>query len=141
MQPMDTTAMQHSGGGVGAIIFGIIYLAIVVLMIASVWKIFVKAGKPGWAAIIPIYNIIVLLQVCQKPVWWIILLLIPLVNVIILIILYVALAKVFGKGVGYAIGLLILGIIFIPMLGFGSAQYVGGGAAPAPVPAPAAPKA
>ena len=134
MQPMNTTAMQH-GGGIG-IVGSIIYLAVIVLMIASMWKIFVKAGKPGWAAIIPIYNIIILLQIVQKPVWWIILLFIPLVNIIIAIILYVALAKAFGKGVGFAIGLLLLSIIFLPILGFGSAKFVGVGAAPAPAPAP-----
>ena len=127
---MDTTmTTQTSGGGAAGIIIMIIYLAIVVLMIASLWKIFTKAGKPGWAAIVPIYNIIVMLQICEKPVWWIILMLIPLVNFIIAIILYVALAQVFGKGVGFAIGILLLPFVFLPMLGFGSAQYKGGAAA------------
>lgn len=127
---MDT-GMQSSGGGGGAagIIVGIIYLAIIILMIAAMWKIFTKAGKPGWAAIVPIYNIIVLLQICEKPVWWIVLLLIPLVSLVIMIILYVALAQVFGKGVGFAIGMLLLPFVFMPMLGFGSAQYKGGAAA------------
>ncbi len=127
---MDTTmTTQTSGGGAAGIIIMIIYLAIVVLMIASLCKIFTKAGKPGWAAIVPIYNIIVMLQICEKPVWWIILMLIPLVNFIIAIILYVALAQVFGKGVGFAIGILLLPFVFLPMLGFGSAQYKGGAAA------------
>ena len=126
---MDTTmTTTSSGGGIAGIIVGIIYLAIVVLMIASLWKIFTKAGKPGWAAIVPIYNIIVMLQICEKPVWWIILMLIPLVNFVIAIILYVALAQVFGKGVGFAIGILLLPFVFMPMLGFGSAQYKGGAA-------------
>jgi hypothetical protein len=130
---MDPSMPQQSGGsGAGAVVVTIIYLAILILMIASVWKIFTKAGKPGWAAIVPIYNIIVLLQICGKPVWWIILLLIPIVSLIIAIILCVALAQVFGKGVGFAIGLFLLGIVFFPMLAFGSAQYVGpDGAAPA----------
>ena len=103
----------------------IIYLAIVVLMIASIWTVYSKAGKPGWAAIVPIYNIIVLLEIVQKPIWWIVLLMIPFVNFIILIIIYLELAKVFGKSSGFGLGLIFLGIIFLPMLAFGDAQYVG----------------
>jgi len=111
--------------GVGMVV-GLFYLAIVILMIASMWKIFTKAGKPGWAAIIPIYNLVVLLEIIKKPLWWIILLLIPIVNFIVIIIVYVELAKAFGKGVGFAIGLILLGIIFFPILGFGDAKYVYG---------------
>jgi len=101
----------------------IVSFLIAVLMIASMWKIFTKAGQPGWAAIIPIYNIVVLLQVVKKPVWWILLMLIPLVNFIILILVFVELAKVFGKGAGFGVGLILLGFIFMPMLAFGDAQY------------------
>jgi hypothetical protein len=103
----------------------IIYLGIVVLMIASLWKIFVKAGKPGWAAIIPIYNIIVLLEIVGKPVWWIILFMIPFINIIFLIWTVNLLSKSFGKDEGFTIGLILLGIVFYPILGFGSAQYKG----------------
>ncbi len=113
-----------AGIGIGVVL---VYLAIVVLMIASVWKVFDKAGKPGWAAIIPIYNLIVLFEVIGKPAWWIILLFIPLVNFIIMIIMFIELAKVFGKGVGYGLGLIFLGFIFFPMLAFGDAQYIGNG--------------
>lgn len=108
----------------------IIYLAIIVLMVASVWKVFVKAGQPGWAAIVPIYNIIVLLQIVGRPVWWIVLMLIPIVSIVVAIILLIDVAKSFGKGAGFAIGLLLLGFIFWPILGFGDAQYVGPAAAP-----------
>lgn len=103
----------------------IIYLAIVILMIASIWTVFTKAGKPGWAAIVPIYNLVVLLEIVQKPVWWIVLLILPIVNFIILIIIYLELAKVFGKSTGFGVGLIFLGIIFLPMLAFGDAQYIG----------------
>ncbi|NLH49194.1 MAG: signal peptidase I [Myxococcales bacterium] len=103
----------------------IVYLAVVVFIIAGCWKVFTKAGKPGWACLIPIYNIIVLLEIVGKPVWWFILLLIPIVNFIIAIILNLALAKAFGKGGGFAAGLIFLPFIFIPILGFGSAQYQG----------------
>jgi len=107
----------------GAII--IIYLGIVVLMIASVWTIFTKAGKPGWAAIIPIYNYVVMLEVIKKPIWWIVLMLIPFVNLIIAIIICIELAKVFGKSAGFGVGIILLGFIFLPMLAFGDAKYIG----------------
>ena len=115
-------ASGDAGPGVGTYIVAAL---IGVVMIAAMWKVFTKAGKPGWAAIIPIYNIIVLLQIAGKPVWWFILLFIPIVNLIIAILMYLALAEKFGKGGGFAMGLVFLGIIFFPILGFGSAQYQG----------------
>ena len=122
-------AQTQQGGGVGGMLVMLIWLAILVVIIAGMWKMFEKANQPGWGAIIPIYNTILMIKIAGKPVWWIILLLIPLVNFIISIILYVALAQVFGKGVGFAIGILLLPFVFLPMLGFGSAQYKGGAAA------------
>lgn len=101
----------------------IIYIAILVIMLVSMWKIFTKAGKPGWACIVPIYNIIVLLDIVGKPAWWILLYLIPIVNIVVGIVIMVQLAKAFGKDIGFAIGLILVPIIFIPMLAFGSAQY------------------
>jgi uncharacterized membrane protein YhaH (DUF805 family) len=106
-------------------LFWIFYLAFTILMIAAWWKIFTKAGQPGWACIIPIYNLYVWCKTVGRPWWWILLMLIPFVNFIILIILIIDLAKSFGKGVGFGIGLLLLPIIFFPILGFGSAQYQG----------------
>ena len=106
-------------------LFWIFYLAFTILMIAAWWKIFTKAGQPGWACIIPIYNLYVWCKIVGRPWWWILLMLIPLVNFIILIILIIDLAKSFGKGVGFGIGLLLLAVIFFPILGFGSAQYQG----------------
>jgi hypothetical protein len=103
----------------------IVYLAIVVFIIASVWKVFEKAGKPGWAAIIPIYNVIVLLEIAKRPVWWLVLLLIPLVNLVIPFIVHIDLAKQFGKSAGFGVGLTLLGFIFYPILGFGDAEYLG----------------
>jgi len=108
--------------------FVIVWLAVLVLVIAGMWKTFVKAGQPGWAAIIPIYNIIVLLQIVGRPLWWFILLLIPCVNIIFLIIVMNDLSKSFGQGIGFTLGLIVLGFIFIPILGFGAARYVGPGA-------------
>lgn len=111
-----------AAGSVGMVV-GVIYLAIIVLLIVSMWKVFTKAGQPGWAAIVPIYNIVVLLKIIGKPVWWIIGLIIPIVNFIVLILMSVELAKVFGKSTGFAIGLMLLGIVFFPILAFGDAKY------------------
>ena len=104
----------------------LLYLGIIILTIAGLWKTFEKAGHPGWAAIIPIYNIYIMCKIADKPGWWLVLFLIPFVNIIIAIILYIALAEKFGKGAGFGIGLALLGFIFFPILGFGDAEYQGG---------------
>ena len=116
---------QDQGGGIAGVLFGLVYLGIIILMIASLWKVFQKAGEDGWKAIIPIYNLYIELKIVGRPGWWLILFLIPIVNFIVLIIVSIDLAKSFGKGVGFGIGLLLLGIIFYPILGFGDAQYQG----------------
>jgi len=103
----------------------LIQLAIAVVVIASLWKVFVKAGKPGWAAIIPIYYVIVLLEICGRPIWWVLLLLIPCVNIVVAVFVMIDLAKSFGKDALFGIGLWLLGFIFFPILGFGSSQYRG----------------
>ena len=120
--------MLASGGRPDGVIV-IVYLAVVIFEIAALWKVFVKAGHPGWAAIIPIFNLYILLKVVGRPGWWIILYLIPLVNIIILIIVQLDFAKSFGKSVGFAVGLIFLSFIFVPILGFGSASYRGPAAA------------
>lgn len=89
------------------------------------WKIFTKAGQPGWASLIPIYNWYVLLKVSGKPGWWLILYFIPLVSFIMWILTCLAVAEKFGKGAGFGVGLAFLSIIFFPILGFGGAQYQG----------------
>jgi hypothetical protein len=98
-------------------------LLVAVLLIVALWKIFTKAGQPGWASLIPIYNVYIWCKIVGRPGWWVILMLIPFVNFIIAIILCIDLAKSFGNGVGFGLGLAFLGIIFFPILGFGSAQY------------------
>src|SRR4029077_92413 len=110
----DTVPVQTMSPVVGMVL-GICYLVVILLIIISMWKIFVKAGKPGWAAIVPIYNLIVILEIAGKPIWWFILLLIPFVNIIVLIMVLISFAKTFGKGAGSAIGMLILPFIFYPM--------------------------
>jgi hypothetical protein len=103
----------------------IIYVAIIVLTIASLWIIFTKAGKPGWAAIVPIYNILVLLEIVGKPWWWLLLMLLPIVNVVIGIWTTNLLSKSFGQNEGFTVGLVLLGFIFYPVLAFGSSTYQG----------------
>jgi hypothetical protein len=100
----------------------------VILMIAAMWMIFTKAGQPGWASIIPIYNWIVWCKIVGRPLWWVLLLF--LCFPIFFIILSIDLAKSFGKGGGFAVGLILLSPIFFPILGFGSATYQGPSAAP-----------
>ena len=106
----------------GAIIF---LVAFAIFIIAAMWKVFEKAGQPGWAAIIPIYNIYIMTKIGGKPGYWTLLCLIPFVNLIFMIWLYNMVSKSFGKDEGFTAGLIILGFIFWPILGFGSAKYLG----------------
>src|ERR1041385_8419413 len=122
---VDYSYSSSSQGQAPSPISIIIGLLIAVFLIVAMWKVFTKAGQPGWASIIPIYNIYIWCKIVGRPAWWIILLFIPFVNFIIAIILSIDLAKSFGKGAGFGIGLALLGFIFWPILGFGSAQYQG----------------
>ena len=117
--------MDDSSSIIMMVVLGLIVLAVVVFMIAAMWKIFEKAGQPGWAAIVPIYNMVVLLQIVGKPGWWVILMLIPFVNYVFIVWTYNMLSKSFGKDEGFTVGLVLLGIVFVPILGFGSAVYLG----------------
>jgi Family of unknown function (DUF5684) len=115
-------AQETSGGGGGG--FGLlIWLALMVAVIVGCWKMFEKAGQPGWGVLIPIFNAYLLIKVAGRPGWWLLLLFIPLVNVVVGIIITVDVARNFGKGIGFALGLIFLGFIFYPILGFGDAQY------------------
>ncbi len=113
----------------------VVYLLIGLVVVAGMWKVFSKAGKPGWAVLVPIYNIIVLLDIAGKPAWWFVLFLIPIVNAVVAILVSLAIAERFGKGAGFGIGLAFLGFIFYPILGFGSATYRGAAAHPGMAPA------
>jgi len=105
--------------------FFLVIIAVALISLAGMWKVFTKAGKPGWAAIIPIYNYIVLCEIVGKPIWWFLLMLFPCTSFIFLIWVYNLVAKSFGKSEGFTIGLVILGPIFWPILGFGDAVYLG----------------
>jgi hypothetical protein len=112
------------------LIIALIYVAIIALMITSMWIVYSKANQPGWASIVPVYNVIVMLKIAAKPWWWIFLLLIPIVNIIFMIMMLNGISKAFGKSEGFTVGLVLLGIIFFPILAFSSAKYVGGESAP-----------
>jgi hypothetical protein len=105
--------------------FWIIWCVVILFYVVTMWKIFTKAGQPGWAAIIPIYNLVVLHQIVGKPIWWIVLYIIPLVGIIIGIIVTHALSTSLGKGTGFTVGLIFLGFIFYPILAWGESQYLG----------------
>ncbi len=118
-------------GMVGGIIILVLGLALVGLVLASFWRVFARAGQPGWAALVPIYNTITLLRVAGKPGWWILLLLVPGLNLIPLISVPFGVAKRFDKSTGFALGLLLLPLLFYPILAFGKPRS-GGAAAPLP---------
>jgi hypothetical protein len=124
---MEPDALENAGAALAAtmrIVSGI-GIIVAILMIISMWKIYVKAEKPGWASIVPIYQILVLLEIIGKPWWWLLLYLIPFVNIIFLIWTINLLSKSFGNGVGFTLGLLFLSVIFYPVLAFGGAKYQG----------------
>lgn len=128
--PQDDGSGAAAAAGAGS---SLVSLVISLLMIVALWKIFTKAGQPGWAAIIPFYNLYILLKITGKPGWWLILFLIPLVNIVIGLLVLIALANAFGKGTGFGLGLFFLSPIFFLILAFGDAQYVGAEGAARPV--------
>lgn len=117
-------AQQSSNGALEAI-FWVVYLAVIIIILAGMWKTFSKAGEPGWAVIIPIFNTYIMLKIAGRPWWWLLLLLIPIVSLVVWVVVSVDIAKAFGKGTGFGIGLCLLPFIFFPILGFGDAQYGG----------------
>jgi Family of unknown function (DUF5684) len=116
---------QEEGSAIVFLIIAVIELVLAILIIAGLWKMFAKAGLPGWGAIIPIYNVYLMCKLARRPGWWFLLYLIPCVNIIIAAIVCIDIAKNFGKGAAYGIGLMFLPFIFNPLLGFGDARYLG----------------
>lgn len=121
---------QDGAGGVMAALFGstvlMVCLAMLVVVIIGMWKVFVKAGQPGWAVLIPIYNAYILLKIAGRPGWWLLLYFIPVVNIAIAVIVAMDIAKAFGQSPVFGIVLLFfLSFIGYLILGFGSARYIG----------------
>lgn len=124
MENTNDVLYQTIGAGV-AIAYLIVILVISILTLVALWKIFVKAGKPGWACIIPFYSTYCLFDIAWGNGWLFLLSFVPFVNIVVMIMMYFKLAKAFGKGTGFGFGLLFLNTIFVLILGFGSAEYIG----------------
>lgn len=112
-------------GSIFSLTFGCVGLLLALAVIAGMWLIFQKAGEAGWKSIIPIYNIWVLCEIIGRPGWWVLLYFIPFVGFIVWVIMMIDLAKSFDRGIGFAIGLMFLPVIFYPLLGFSDMQYYG----------------
>ncbi len=103
----------------------LVFMAIALAPIVGHWKLYGKAGRPGWAAIVPVYNKIVHLEITGRPIWWVAMLFIPIANIVFSFIMHLDMAKAFGKDVGWGIGLIFLPWLFYPLMGFGDATYQG----------------
>jgi hypothetical protein len=126
---VTTTSVDTASAGAFAgvmLVWMLFWIAIAVISIIAMWKIFAKAGKPGWAAIVPIYNYIILLEIIGRPWWWLLLMFIPFVNFVVLIIMMLDLGKAFGKDAVFSVFLLIIfSLVGFLILGFGKDKYVG----------------
>jgi len=98
-------------------------LALTIAVFAGFWKIFEKADKPGWAAIVPIYNLYVLVKVSGNAWWWFVLFFVPLLNFFATLKISIDLAGKFDRGILFGLGLAFLSFVFYPLLGFGDYQY------------------
>lgn len=124
-QTMDTQLAASFGAlfaGLGIFIFFL--FALIIFFIFCSWKLYQKAGRQGWECIVPIYNIIIFLDIIKRPRWWIILYLIPFVSLVAAIINCFDLAKAFGKDTAFGVGLLLLSPVFYPILALGDSRYV-----------------
>lgn len=121
----ELTLARASGAEAGpaGMIAMLVWLAVILTVIAGMWRVFSKAGQPGWGVLIPFYNVFLMCKIAQRPAWWLILLFVPVVNLIIGVIMSIDIAKHFGKGTGFGMGLAFLGFIFYPILGFSGARY------------------
>jgi hypothetical protein len=104
--------------------FYLVVVGIALFTIVSYWKLFEKARRPRWAAIVPIYGAVVLLRLVGKPSWWVVPLLVPIINLVTYLFLCPALARSFGKGNRFAVGLIFVHVVFLAILAFGRAEYV-----------------
>ncbi len=130
---VDTTSVAIFSG-----VWLFFWLIVLVLAIVAMWKIFTKANEAGWQAIVPIWNTLVLLKIVGRPWWWLLLMLIPLVNIIVWLVVAIDLGKSFAKDVVFSVVLLwFLSIIGMLVLGFGDAKYVGPGGKAGAAPQPA----
>lgn len=122
----SSSTVDEGALGVLFMLFALVYIAIIVVMIVSLWRLFVKAGKPGWAAIVPIYNMIVMLEIAGRPVWWLLLIMfVPFFGIWVQIVAYIDFVKSYGKSTGYGVFVALLPLIGLPMLAFSKTAYAG----------------
>ena len=118
----DSGVSSASGllGGIAAVggIVMLISAALSILMLVSMWKVFKKCGKPGWAVFVPIYNTYVMCEIAGKPWWYLLLFFVPFANIYAMFVLYDGMAKKLGKSTGFTIGMMLLPMIFFPILAF-----------------------
>lgn len=125
----EYTSLETSSSAGGMIVYMIIMLAVAVFSIVAMWKVFKKAGKEGWAALIPIYNLVVLFQISgidpKKLLWFLLPFIGQIIVFVYLIMAYIKLAKAFGKSSGFAAGLIFLNVVFMGILAFDDSVYSG----------------
>lgn len=120
-----TDAEVAAAAGAAAVMGLLVGVVAYVVTALGLMGVFAKAGKPGWAAFVPVYNTIVLLEVVGRPLWWFLLMLVPGVNIVVLVIVMNDLAKSFGQGTGFTVGLVLLSVVFFYVLWLGSSTYRG----------------
>src|SRR6266496_2405011 len=130
--PYGYTSSSHQLTGAEAgvllvviMLYFVVIATVVILSAVGMWKAFTKAGKPGWAAIVPIYNTIVMCEIAGAPLWWVIMLFVPLANIVFMVMLTYYFVKSYGKDTGFAVLTIFFPAIMYPVLGFSKAHYVG----------------
>jgi len=124
---LPSVVLQPGGAdGPGGIVMLLVWAVVVLVVVAGVWKTFVKAGRPGWAAIIPVYNLYVMLDIGDNEWWWLLVIIfVPILNIYGMYKMFAGVSRAFGQGIGFALGLWFLGVVFWPLLGFGDYAYRG----------------
>lgn len=123
MVPLEVATLPLQSSDTTGIALSLFQLLLAVVQIAGMWMVFEKAGHAGWKAIIPIYNFYVMLQIGGNAWWWVVLIFVPIINIYALYKIHAGVARSFGRGIGFGLGLTFLGILFFPLLGFGDYQY------------------
>ncbi len=117
-------AMLGQAAAGGALFAFLLFFAFIFLFVAGMWKVYAKAGAPGWGALVPVYNLYLLCRIAGRPGWWLVLFVLPIIGLIPAIVIPMDIARNFGKGIGFGLGLMFFGFFFYPILGFGSSQYL-----------------
>lgn len=115
--------MEHFSIALGLWIVTYSVIATIAFLLVASWALNTKAGEPGWTALIPFYNVYILDKIAGKPGWWLILWFLPIANFVVTILVFLAIAEKFGKSPVFAMGMVFLGFIFVPILAFGGAEY------------------